>query len=468
MIPLSAAEIAGITGGELHNIAPEAIIDGTVVTDSRLASSGSIFVAIPGERADGHDYVTTATHRGAALSLVSRPVAGPHVVVPDTVAALGDLARAVLKRLRETGDIRVVGVTGSVGKTTTKDLLAHVLGRFGATVAPRASFNNEIGLPLTVLEATAHTRYLVLEMGASGRGHIDYLTAIAPLDVAVVLVVGQAHLEGFGTLEDVAEAKAEIVAGLLPAGTAVLNADDDRVAAMAAEAAGPVVTFGREAGADLRARDVTLDDEARARFTLEVRTNGADGRDAYPVTLAVRGEHQVFNSLAVCGAAFAMGLDLAQVSRGLAEASIVSPHRMALRPGPHGAVLLDDAYNANPDSVAAALRALARMPGDRHIAVLGDMLELGEAAESHHRHIGRLAGERAGLVIGVGRYGEHVAGAARHAGARAAALADVAEAAAQLSAQLREGDVVLLKGSNGSGIWQLADRLAAEGATDQP
>src|SRR5690606_37649050 len=208
-------------------------VTGGVVTDSRLAGPGSVFVAGRGERTDGHEHAAAALAAGAAPALAERPLPGPHVLVADSVVARGELAREVLGRLRAEGQLQVVGLTGSVGKTTTKDVLAQVLAHSGPTVAPRESFNNEIGLPLTVLSATRETRYLVLEMGASGPGHIDYLTRIAPLDVAVVLVVGHAHMGGFGSIDAVARAKAEIVAGLRPGGTAVLNGDDRRVRAMA-------------------------------------------------------------------------------------------------------------------------------------------------------------------------------------------------------------------------------------------
>lgn len=461
MIRLSAGEVAHLVHGTLDGCAPTAPVDGPVVTDSRLARPGALFVAVPGERTDGHDHAAAAREQGAVLSLVSRPVPGPHVLVTDTVVALGELARGVLARLRDGGGLHVVGVTGSVGKTTTKDLLAQVLAHAGPTVAPRASFNNEIGLPLTVLEATPTTRYLVLEMGASGPGHIDYLTRIAPLDVAVVLLVGHAHLEGFGTLDAVARAKAEILAGLREDGTAVLNADDARVTAMARHAPGPVTTFGLGAAAQLRAADVALDDEARARFTLHCSI-GTQVREL-PVHLAVRGEHQVHNALAVAAACHGLGLDLAAVTASLGAAGTLSDHRMALHRRPDGVVLLDDSYNANPDSVAAALRALAAMPARRRIAVLGDMLELGGSAVDEHRAAGRLAAELGtDVVLASGGYGGEVAAAAQASGSRGIAAADIEEAAARLDELLQEGDVVLLKGSNASGVWRLADRLAEQ------
>nr|WP_122824477.1 UDP-N-acetylmuramoyl-tripeptide--D-alanyl-D-alanine ligase [Georgenia faecalis] len=456
MIAMTAQDVAAAVGGTLVGAAPGLLVDGPVVTDSRLVAPGALFVAVAGERTDGHDHAAAASAAGAVLTLASRPVDVPHVLVPDTVEALGELARVVLDRLRAEGELRVVGVTGSVGKTTTKDLLAQVLGAAGPTVAPRESFNNEIGLPLTVLTATPATRYLVLEMGASGPGHIDYLTRIAPLDVAVVLIVGHAHMGGFGSIEAVARAKSEIVTGLRPDGTAVLNADDARVAAMAALAPAAVVRFGRGAEATVRARDVRTDDASRASFTLEVDVSGA--RSAHPVELRLVGEHQVSNALAAAATAVVLGLDAGAVAAALGRAERVSAHRMAVTDRADGVRIVDDAYNANPDSVAAALRTLAHMPARRRIAVLGEMLELGATAQADHTAVGALAASL-GIdeVVAVGPSADAVRAGA---GERARMVADVAD----VELDLHPGDVVLLKGSNGSGVWRLADRLVAGGA----
>ena len=471
MIQLSVAEIASAVGGRPAQVPLGLTVAGDVVTDSRLVTPGAVFVAIHGERTDGHDHVAGALAAGAALVLASRPVDGPHILVLDTVTALGELARAVLARLRAGGELQVVGITGSVGKTTTKDLLAQVLSGVGPTVAPRESFNNEIGLPLTVLSANALTRYLVLEMGASAPGHIDYLTRIAPLDVAVVLVVGHAHMGGFGSIETVATAKAEIVAGLAAGGVAVLNADDARVAAMAAAAPGPVLRFGRSEGSEVRAVDVTLDDDARAAFTLVSDAAGASAR--HPVGLALHGEHQVTNALAVAGAAIALGLDAGAVAARLGEVDRVSAHRMALTRRPDGVRVLDDAYNANPDSMAAALRALAAMPARRRLAVLGEMLELGHGAEREHAELGRLAATLGiDVLVAPGEAGAHVAaGAAAAAGATTPAThvpADADAAKVLLDELLTDGDLVLLKGSNGSGIWRLAEHLLPAQEEESP
>jgi UDP-N-acetylmuramoyl-tripeptide--D-alanyl-D-alanine ligase len=462
VIPLTAAEVAEATGGRLGaDTDPSTPVTADAVVDSRLVRPGSLFVAVEGESSDGHDYAGAAFGGGATLALVARPVPGPHVLVEDAVVALGELARVVLARLRERGTIRVVGITGSVGKTSTKDLLGQVLAEHAPTVAPVASFNNEIGLPLTVLRADAATRFLVLEMGASGIGHIEYLTRIAPLDVAVVLMVGHAHLGGFGGIEAVARAKAEIVAGLVPSGTAVLNVDDARVAAMAQEAPSEVVFFGAGDDAHVRALDVALDPGGRARFTLHAQ--GA----RHPVALLVVGEHHVSNALAVASAAIALGIPPHDVARALGRARAISPHRMQVVERADGVTIIDDAYNANPDSTRAALKALAAMAGAdrRSVAVLGEMLELGEESDAAHDAIGRLAVDLAiDRLVVVGEGAAPIAEGARSTGLRKGDVVQVAsvdEAADLLAAELGAGDVVLVKSSHGSGLWRLGDTLAA-------
>lgn len=469
MIELTAAEVAAATGGRLE-ADPATRVDGPVVVDSRLVEAGALFVALPGEHVDGHDFAAAAVAAGAALVLAQRPVDGvPCVVVEDVQTALGELAREVLARLREGGDLRVLAVTGSVGKTTTKDLLGQLLVPEGATVVPRGSFNNEVGLPLTVLQADAATRFLVLEMGANGIGHLDYLTRIAPPDLGVVLAVGAAHLGGFGGIEGVARAKSELVTGLAPGGVAVLNADDTRVAAMADLAAGDVVRFGTIPDTDVRAQDVRVDREGRASFALRVR--GADGEETAPVTLRLVGEHHVTNALAAAAAALRLGLSLATVAARLSGATALSPHRMQVTERPDGITVVDDSYNANPDSMRAALKALAVMAGRerRSVAVLGEMLELGDESRVAHDAIGRLAvrlNVKLLVVVGQGAYHVHE-GATQEGswGEETVFVEDLDAARAVLAETLRPGDVVLVKASNGSGLWRLGDELAA-GGTD--
>ncbi|MBD5788097.1 UDP-N-acetylmuramoyl-tripeptide--D-alanyl-D-alanine ligase [Cellulosimicrobium terreum] len=467
MIELTAAQVAAATGGRLVADA-DVRVRGPVVVDSRRVGAGSLFVALGGEHVDGHDYARTAVDAGATLVLAARELDVPCVVVGDVQAALGELARHVLATLRAEGDLRVVGVTGSVGKTTTKDLLGQLLGAEGETVVPRGSFNNEIGLPLTVLEADRSTRFLVLEMGASGIGHLTYLTRIAPPDVSVVLTVGSAHLGGFGGIEGVARAKAEIVTGLAPGGVAVLNADDLRVAAMADVAPGEVRTFGTISAADVRAEDLSIDRAGRAAFTL--RVHGTGGEERAEVTLGLVGEHHVTNALAAATAALCLGAGLADVARRLTAASALSPHRMQVTDRADGITVIDDSYNANPDSMRAALRALAVMAGRdrRSVAVLGEMLELGDGSRVAHDEIGRLVVRlniKLLVVVGEGAGGIHD-GATQEGswGDETRFVPDVGSAAALLQDELQEGDVVLVKASNGSGLWRLGDELAAPGA----
>ncbi|HEY0189242.1 MAG TPA: UDP-N-acetylmuramoyl-tripeptide--D-alanyl-D-alanine ligase [Cellulomonas sp.] len=485
MIALTAAEVVAATGGALRAADPATVVTGPVVVDSRQVGPGSLFVALPGEHVDGHAYAHAAHAAGAALVLAAHPVLDPDgrelpaVVVPDVERALGDLARVVLAQLREAAvepggsGLQVIGVTGSVGKTTTKDLLAQLCAAQGPTVAPEQSFNNEIGLPLTVLRADEQTRYLVLEMGASGIGHLEYLTGIAAPDVAVVLVVGHAHLGGFGGIEAVARAKSEIVAGLVPGGTAVLNADDPRVSAMAAIAPGPVVTFGATRGAAVRALDLRVDRAGRAAFTLDVADDLADpdaSRSRADVTLRLVGEHHAHNALAAAAAALAVGLPLADVVAGLGAADALSPHRMHVVDRADGVTVVDDSYNANPDSVRAALRALAVLAGRdrRSVAVLGEMMELGPEALAEHEAIGlQVVRLNVGLTVVVGAGAHGIAtGAVREGswGEEVVEVADVDEAAALLDRELRAGDVVLVKSSKDAGLWRLGDRLTAPDA----
>lgn len=454
---LTAARLAEVTGGRLEGVDAELEISGPVVIDSREAVPGSVFAALPGENADGHDFAAAAVANGASLVLASRTTGTPSLVVEDVAAALGALARDHLARLRH-GGIRVVGVTGSVGKTTTKDLLLQVLGASGPTVAPVASFNNEIGLPLTVLRADEETRFLVLEMGAAALGELTYLTSVAPPDVAVVLRVAHAHVGGFGGIEAVARAKSEIVQGLVPGGVAVLNADDDRVAAMA-PLAGRAVLFGESPKARVRAEDLALDAAGRATFTL------VDGEERAPVHLRLVGRHHATNALAAAAVALELGVPLAEVARRVAEARPLSAHRMHVVDRPDGVTVIDDSYNANPDSMRAALQTLAVVAGRtrRSVAVLGEMLELGEEHREAHDAIGRLCVRlNVGLTVVVGKGARPILDAAAHEGSwgdEVVGVDTVEEARAFLAESLRPGDVVLVKSSHGAGLWRLADAL---------
>ena len=473
VIALSVAEVAKITGGTLAGYTgAEATVTGPVVIDSREAAPGALFAALAGERVDGHDYAAAAAAQGAAAILAARPLpeaGAPVITVSDVTLALGLLARAVLDRLPRA---TVVGITGSSGKTSTKDLTAQVVEHLGPTVAPEGSLNNEIGLPLTVLRADENTRYLVLEMSARGIGHIAYLTGIAPPRIGAVLNVGRAHAGEFGSLDAVAKAKGELVEALPEAaagGLAVLHADDPNVAGMAPRTRARVVTTSVEdagpAGArpaDIRATGITLDDLGRASFTLHL------GGATAPVTLQVHGRHHVANSLATAAVAAELGMDLPAIAGALSAATARSKKRMELTSRPDGVLVVNDAYNANPDSTRAAIAALGHLTstGRRGIAVLGYMAELGEIAAESHFEAGRLAAEAgAALVVAVGDGAAPVLDGARAtAGWRGETLAlpDPRAAVEALRDRVRPGDVVLVKASKSAGLWEVADGLLAE------
>jgi len=464
MIRLSLAEVAQLTGGELSGGgAGTAVVTGDVTLDSRTVTAGALFVAFVGERVDGHDFLGAAAAAGAVGALTTRPDdALPCVVVPDPVEALGRLAAAVHSRLTEEGLI-TIGITGSSGKTSTKDLLGQVLAAAGPTVSPPGSFNNDIGLPLTVLSADETTRYLVLEMGARGRGHIARLCGVAPPRIGVVLNVGSAHLGEFGSPEGIAQAKGELVEALPADGTAVLNADDPRVLGMATRTRARVMTTGRGPDAEVRATGVSLDDSARARFTLVVPG------EEHAVALQVVGEHQVANALSAAGAALAAGMPAADVAAALSAAGSRSRWRMEVERRPDGVTVVNDAYNANPESMRAALAALTQLPGTRRIAVLGAMAELGPDASAEHERLGRdAAAAGIDLVMAVGTDAVGIADGATAAGGRAGEesvhVPDRAAAHELLGTLLRPGDVVLVKASRSYGLELLAADLLRDGA----
>lgn len=437
---MRTSEIAAATGGRL--VGPDVTVSGAVI-DSRLVAGGELFVPVVAAR-DGHDFVAAAVEAGAAAYLTARPAAelaaaagdAPAVEVDDTLAALTALGRHARERLAPEVDGRVVGITGSVGKTSVKDLLAIALRARWRTAASTGSFNNEMGVPLTLVGAPDDVEALVVEMGSRGRGHIAALCAVAQPTVGVVTRVAAVHTETFGTVDDVATAKSELVEALPPSGTAVLNADDPRVAAMAARTAARVVTFG-DAG-DVRAEQVRLDDELRPAFRLVTPWGGADAR------LAVRGVHMVGNALAAAAAALVCDVPVDDVAGALGTAGL-SRWRMDLTTLPSGARLLNDAYNANPTSMAAALRSLAALDAERRVAVLGVMAEIGETSEAEHRAVGDLARDLGIEVVAVDvpAYGGTL-------------VADVAGAVDALG-PLGPGDAVLLKGSRVAGLERLVE-----------
>ena len=453
MLALTLGEIADAVAGTLHGD-PGLVVDGAAYLDSRAGVPGGLFVAVVGEHVDGHQYAA-----GAHAVLGSRPTEAPTVVVADPVTALGRLARHVVDRL----DATVIALTGSQGKTGSKDYLAQVLAAAGSTVATIGNHNNELGVPLTVLAADPDTRYLVVEMGARGVGHIAYLCEIAPPQVAAVINVGTAHLGEFGSREAIAQAKGEIVEALPQDGPAVLNADDGLVAAMRDRTSAAVLTFG--AAGEVTARGVELDDLGRPSFEL-----GRAG-EWHPVRLRLSGTHQVENALAAAAMALAVGVPLGEVAAALTASASASPMRMELHERPDGLVVVNDAYNANPASVRAALDALVSIGARRSartVAVLGVMLELGAAHDDEHADVGRYAAQRGvDVVVAVGPDAAPIA-----AGAAAVpqwegttvTLVGRDEALAWVRKNAAAGDVVLVKASRGAALESVADGLL--GPTD--
>ncbi|TSB25689.1 UDP-N-acetylmuramoyl-tripeptide--D-alanyl-D-alanine ligase [Streptomyces benahoarensis] len=480
MISLTLAEIASITGGQPHDIPdPQLTVSGPVVKDSREVRPGSLFVAFAGERADGHDFAAGAVADGATAVLAARPVGVPAIVVDDVVAALGALARAVVGRL----GTNVVALTGSAGKTSTKDLIAQLLQRNGPTVWPEGNLNNEIGLPLTALRADDTTSHLVLEMGARGVGHIRYLAALTPPRIGVVLNVGSAHIGEFGGREQIALAKGELVEALpaeaeegsegLPqeggggrraGGVAVLNADDPYVRAMVHRTKARTVLFGEAPDADIRAENVRLTALGQPAFTLHTPSGCSE------VTMRLYGEHHVSNALAAAAVAHESGMSVDEIATALSEAGTLSRWRMEVTERADGVTVVNDAYNANPESMRAALRALAAMGeagkarGGRTWAVLGEMAELGEDALAEHDAVGRLAvrlnvsklvavGGREAAWLQMGAYNEG------SWGEESVHVSDTRAAVDLLRSELRPGDVVLVKASRSVGLERVAAAL---------
>ena len=494
MIALTASQIAEAVGGTLsESLDPETVLT-AVTPDSRevAGQDGVLYVAKPGEHADGHDYIDAALSAGAAAVLAERATtapdgsAHPSILVEDAVMAMGALARDVVARVRAHSETTVIGITGSAGKTTTKDLLAAILAEQGPTVAPQGSFNGEVGVPLTVFRASLDTRYLVVEMGADHVGNIAYLCDIVKPDIGVVLMVGTAHAGSFGGVANIAKTKGELVEAIGPEGVVLLNRDDFQVAAMAERTTAPVVWFstdedtvpliaedvaaGRAAGVAL-ARNLTTDVEGRPVFDLQL---GADTEaPTVPVTSGLIGIHHAHNVVAAAGAAAAAGIRPADIAGVLDGLGPTSRFRMERTERPDGVTVINDAYNANPESMRAALKTLAqlgRATGRRTWAVLGEMLELGDEHIREHTLVGetvvRLNIAQL-LVVGAGARPLYI-GALNEGswGEEAHFAADLDEAFDLLSKRLAPGDIVLVKSSNGSRLAQLGERLAAVGAED--
>ncbi|MEO6533161.1 MAG: UDP-N-acetylmuramoyl-tripeptide--D-alanyl-D-alanine ligase [Pseudolysinimonas sp.] len=463
MIPLRLAELEDALGGSLvlpHRVTAEEIVSGSVQTNSTLVESGSIFFALPGEVTDGHLFAADAVEHGAALVISERPLelAVPLLIVPNGVTALADLARLVVARVRANGSLKVIGITGSNGKTTTKNLLRAILEAEAPTVAPVGSFNNQVGAPITMLQIDESTRYLVSEMGASGAGEIARLVGIAMPDISVVLKVGLAHAGEFGGIEATQRAKSEIVRDLPASAVAVLNADDSRVAAMAGMTAARVLWFGLSQDAQVRAENVRAT-ASGTRFTLVI-----DGA-SHEVALRILGEHHVSNALAAVAVAHELGVPVARAITAIESVPRAERWRMELLQPGGGITVINDAYNASPDSTAAALKTLAQIlePGQRSVAVLGEMAELGEYSRDEHDRLGRLVVRlNIGKLVVVGEGARHIHAAAGLEGSwdgESVFVPDVDAAYDLLREELRSGDVVLVKSSKSAGLRFLGDRL---------
>lgn len=486
MIAMTLAEIATAVGGELiggeqaTDVAEpgDLVVEGSVETDSRLVRPGSVFFALPGEVTDGRRFVPAAVDAGAALVITPERVdtTAPQIVVTDGYEALAALAHEVVTRVRmSTADrvdadgrpapLRVVGITGSNGKTSTKNMLRTILEQHGATVAPEGSFNNHVGAPISMLRVTYDSRYLVVEMGASGVGHIAKLVSTAEPDLGVVLKVGLAHAGEFGGIEATQRAKSEMVTDLPATATALLNVDDDRVASMRDLTAARVVGFGTSAEADYRITGIETD-RSGTRFTLTAPPGQPGGPDHVDVRLAILGEHHAMNASAALTVAHLWGVPLADGAAALASMTRAERWRMELlQGGPEGVTVINDAYNASPDSTAAALRTLAQIvrPGERTVAVLGEMAELGEYSVEEHDRIGRLVVRLGiGQLVVVGRGAMPIHQAATLEGSwdgESVYIEDVDDAVRAMQEMLRPGDVVLVKSSKSAELRFLGDRL---------
>lgn len=429
----------------------------SIAVDSRVIEPRGLFVALMGERVDGHSFADAALARGAAGILVERAsgMPSPRVIVPDARTAL----LAIAGRERADLSATVVGITGSVGKTSTKDLLHAILGgRYRVTASPR-SFNTDIGVPLTLLAAPPETDVVVCEMGSRGPGHITTLTNAARPTVGVVTNVGMAHLETFGTVEAVAAAKAELIEALPADGAAILNADDAVVRGFVARSEARCVLYGFSADADVRGEGLLLDRSGHPSFDVRI------GGESAHIVLGVPGQHMAQNALAATAAAYALGIGVDESAERLAEAEI-SPWRMDVRDTREGIRIVNDAYNANPSSMAAALRTTRWMAGEgRLIAVLGAMEELGTASAAEHERVGELAARlRVDRLIVVGKEARLVAIGATREGVepeRVTVCDTLDEAASAVRALAQPGDVILIKASRAVGLDRIAESLLA-------
>jgi UDP-N-acetylmuramoyl-tripeptide--D-alanyl-D-alanine ligase len=466
MIHLTVAQVAELIGGRVLSGA-DTVITAGVETDSRLVEAGSLFVAKPGEVTDGHNFVATAKAAGAVAAIVERELSDvelPQVLVDDSVKALGVLAKGVLARVRAESGLKVIGITGSNGKTTTKNMLRAIFSQVGPTVAPIESYNNEVGAPISVLKINTETKFLVAELGAGGPGSIAYLTDIVRPDVAVELKVGLAHAGEFGGIETTAKIKAELLVGSDASTVAVLNLDDVNVRAMAADFVGKKLWFGTNSDAGYWADNYSLS-LAGTGFDLHW-PDGSVNR----VTLQILGEHHVMNALASAAVADSLGVDRESIIGALEALPLAERWRMQVLERPDGVTIINDAYNASPDSSRAAMQTLAqlgRLTGRRTVAVIGEMAELGQYSNEEHDKLGRLAVRlNIDLLAAVGPGAKLVYMGASFEGSfdgESQYFESVSEALTGLRGILRGGDIVLVKSSKSANLRHLGDDLAEVG-----
>ncbi|MFB8025999.1 MULTISPECIES: UDP-N-acetylmuramoyl-tripeptide--D-alanyl-D-alanine ligase [unclassified Streptomyces] len=452
MITLTMGQIARATGGRLDHVEETTVVTAPISFDSRDVHRGGLFACLPGRHTDGHTFAGQAVADGAAAVVATQPVGVPAVIVGDVLEALSSIAEAIADRYNGT----VIGLTGSAGKTSTKDILEAILSLDGPTVATHRSFNNQLGFPVTVSRVQEDSRYLVLEMGARGKGHIKDLCETVQPTIATVLGIGSAHLGEFGSREAIADAKAEIVRALPAHGVAVLYGDDPLVTAMAQQTQARLFTFGSTVDCDLSAENVHVGNDGRPAFTLRYEGKSAN------IQLKVHGAHNVVNAAAAAATALAAGVPFDRVVEGLHRAELSSGGRMEVIEA-NGITVINDAFNASPESVMAALEALHDIAGSgrRRVVVLGEMAELGtHAVRWHQRVADQVVGIKADLLFGLGDSHIHdVISTVRTKGILAAHLADP-DPATVISRELLPGDVVLVKGANSLGLEAVAKALS--------
>ncbi|MEY3889112.1 MAG: hypothetical protein RI931_234 [Actinomycetota bacterium] len=467
MIELTLAEISEAIGGTLHlsgdATSGASLVTGSVETDSRLVSQGSLFFAKPGEVTDGHLFVADAARSGAIAAVVEHSVADAdgvaQILVADSVAALGQLAKFVLAKIRSETDLKVIGITGSNGKTTTKNMLREILSTDGATIAPIESYNNEVGAPISMLKADKSTKYLVVEMGAGGEGSIRYLAEMAQPDIAVILKVGLAHVGEFGSIETTAKIKGELAEALTSENLLIFNADDGYVRDMSELSAAKKISFGTAGDANYRATDLSLNLEGT---NFEMHWPDAEVSN---ITLQILGEHHVMNALAAATVADTLGVSRPAIISALQNMPLAERWRMQVTHRSDGVMLINDAYNASPESMRAALQTLAQLgkSGRRTIAILGEMAELGSQSREQHDAIGRIV-VRLNIdhLVVVGDLAKLIHMGAMFEGSwdgESEFFASIDQAFEAVHGMLEPGDIVLIKSSKSANLRHLGDKL---------